>query len=78
MSSIVDKFDEPIIAIVCQDYKDDIYITHLMDPIRLGDMDFQDDLLMAENLIIHYEWFSTVIACTEETLAEIKEEYKKA
>lgn len=78
MSTTLNVFKEPIVAIACRDMQDEFHFIYFEKPITLRDLDFQDELLRIDNVFIVFDWFNAVVVCTEETLREIKQELQYA
>lgn len=78
MSAALEALQQPIVALACQDTEGEFHFFHCNDPIKLKDIDFQDDLIRIGDFYLVYSWFDSVIVCTEEILEEVKRELQNA
>lgn len=75
-TDVVDVFDTDIVAIAGQDKEENIYVYYLPEPIRFGDIDFQVNYFSSGNVIINFDWFETILVCSEKELQELLENNK--
>lgn len=78
MSEALEALNQPIVALACEDRKGEYHFFYCEEPIKLRDLDFQDELVRVGDFYIPYEWFNSVIVCTEEVLRELKQELQNA
>lgn len=67
----LELLETPLVAFVCSN-KGKHYGIYT-EGVKLGDVDFQDELIRIDNLFIPYKWFDSIAACNEENLKETKE-----
>lgn len=67
----LEVLETPLVALICSN-KGKHYGIYTED-VKLGDVDFQDELIRIDNLFILYKWFDSIAACNNENLQEIKE-----
>jgi hypothetical protein len=78
MYTSLEGIDQPIVALACQNFTGEFHFIYPDTPMKLSDLDFQDDLLHVGNLFIPFDFINSVIICTEETLQKLKENFVNA
>lgn len=72
MLATQEVLNEEIVAIFAEDRNGESYMFYLNQPVLLNEVQFNENYLVADNLIVHYKWFETVIVCSKENVKEIK------
>lgn len=74
MSEILTQVEAPIVAIAYQDFTHRFHIIYPEEPLKLSDIDFQDDYVRVGDFYLVYDWMQSVIVCTEQTLKDLTKE----
>ena len=77
-STFTEQLQKPIVAIVCEDRGNHFSIIDIEPECSLKDFDFQEDMLYVGNLAINFNWYNSIVICTEENLQELKQELQIA
>ncbi len=65
--------NEPILSILCEDLDRGFHFTHLDPPMAYEDIIFEEDQLIAGNIVFNYHWFLSITVCTESVLKQFEE-----
>ncbi|ACK98716.1 MULTISPECIES: hypothetical protein [Bacillus] len=69
--NLLEILETPLVALICSS-KNKHYGIYIED-MKLGNADFQEELIRIDTIFIPYKWFDSITACNEENLKEIKE-----
>lgn len=71
-SSLTKKSSDPIVALACKDRVGNFHIIHNDEPIQLDKIERHSNMIRMNEICIPYNWYESIIVCTEENLQELK------